>query len=118
MFIISSILTILLAGFAVRSLDEQYKQQFAVSLAGFSEEMRMIILSRNLSDIQELLKRISVAVDAAELKILNSESEVIAAYNAGKNDGADYTGEFAHRLLVRSPSGHHEEWSLMVRLKP
>lgn len=118
MFIVSGLLTILLAGFAARSLEEQHKQQIGASLAGFSEEMRMIILSRNLSDIQELLKRISGAVDAAELKILNSESEVVAAYNAGKSDEIMYTRDFTHRLLVQSPIGRPEEWLLLVRLKP
>jgi len=118
MFLVSGLLTILLAGFAVRSLEEQHKQHTGASLAGFSEEMRMIILSRNLSDIQELLRRISIAVDAAELKILNSESEVVAAFDAAKINEIEYTREFTHRLLIQSPAGRPEEWSIVVRIKP
>lgn len=116
--LISGLLSIVLAGFASASLEQQYRQQIGNVTAEYIEELRMIVLSRNIADLQEFLKKLSVRLDSLSIELKNAQSETLAAYSRGDAVAGEYTIEYTHLLLLQSVAGQSEEWRLIARIRP
>lgn len=116
--LISGLLSIVLAGFASASLEQQYRQQIGNVAAEYAEELRMIILSRNISDLQEFLKRLSVIINSVSIELKNAQGEKLADYSRGDAIAGEYTIEYTHVLLMQSVAGQSEDWRLIAKIRP
>lgn len=118
MLLVAGALVFFTTGSMQSSLEQQYQQQLNRLVVENSEELRMVILSGQSEDIQKLITRMSMRLNAISIRLLDASGSVVASYNDETRSHSASIISYQHALPLLNKNGKTEQWQVRVRVWP
>lgn len=116
MLLVAILLTIILAGLAHQTLDQQYRLQTFHRLADHIEPLRMIILGGHNRELESHLRTVVEKLDLERICLYNANGLLLASYSFITGD-CDTSAESVFPVLVQNVKNETEEWKLHFAMK-
>lgn len=117
MLLVAGVLTLILAGFAGKSLEQQYRQQLNQQFASHSEHLRMIILGNREGELENYLRVTAERFEAGKIELFDNNELPIASFTSEVANSGNY---IEHELPLTIQVGQYrsEEWKLRMTIRP
>ncbi len=118
MLIISGLLSFVLTMFVSNKLSLQQNYEIGNMVSGEIEQLRLVILSQNMRDLDDFLKNLAVKIGAAKIGLFNSNGQKVHQYTAKSADLNHYSLDYEHVMLMQSIAGQSQQWRISAQIKP
>ncbi|PKL51171.1 MAG: hypothetical protein CVV42_01010 [Candidatus Riflebacteria bacterium HGW-Riflebacteria-2] len=117
MLLVAGLATLLMTSYAHSSFEQKYQQHLSRMVSDHIEELRMVVLSGHPEEINTLLVKIAVKLDASSIRLIDDSGTMVASHRNENRERREPGISISHDFTVVGKDGKAGQWQVRFRVK-